>query len=625
MKQHLALTIALCGALNSWPAPAAAAPLHAWTFEVDAAHEGHLHPTRGGLDARLQGRPEFVTDAHGEALLLDGLHDQLIVLDDWVDAPQRLPKRAVTASAWVMIHTPTRWGGIVGCLQDNGGFEKGWLLGYDNDSFYFGISSIGADDGDGKLTYLDGATKLEAGKWYHVAGVYDGETMRLYVDGELDAESDEQSGDILYPPHAPLTLGVYLDDNERYPLHGRLREVTIHDSPLSAVRVQAEFARQSQLTDLAAVEDTRLRMLVDPYLQFATPDSMTVMWETTRPCTSLVEYGLKTPLTKTAELAGAREVHEVHLAGLEPNTKYFYRVKSTDDLGQGLTSDVYSFQTAVNDATPFAFAVIADTQAQGPVVNAIAEQAWSTRPNFAIVAGDLVSTGSNKSHWTAHFFPNMHPLISRVPFYPVLGNHEGNAEWYYRYMSLPQPEYFYDFRYGNAHFFMIDSNKPLGSNSEQHAWLAERLAASEATWKIVVHHHPPYTSDENDYGNTWAGDSAYGDRNVRQLASIYERHGVDLVFNGHIHVYERTWPIRDGRVVQEGGVIYVTAGGGGGGLENFAPTKTWFSNTVRRSHHFCYLAVNGGRLEFKAFDLEGRLFDSMVLTKPEATTLSSGQ
>jgi predicted phosphodiesterase len=398
-------------------------------------------------------------------------------------------------------------------------------------------------------------------------------------------------------------------------MHGRLREIAVYDQALTDLEITKLFAKGSDLTVLPAVEDTRLWMLVQPYLQHVTRTGITVLWETSRPTSSLVRYGKQLPLTETITLDDPVNIHELRLCGLEPQTPYFYQVVSTDELGQELVSDVFTFQTAVEEGTPFSFTVLADTQASPEVVHALAEQCFAQRPNFTLIAGDLVSTGTSKTDWTSHFFPNMHPLIARAAFFPAPGNHDQDADWYYRYIAAPEPEYCYDFRYGNAHFFMIDTNRPVGPGNEQYAWLDERLAASEADWKFAAHHHPPYTSDENDYGDTWEGTSTQGDLNVRALAPLYEEHGVDIVFNGHIHVYERTWPIHADRVVEEGGVIYITTGGAGGGLENFAPSKAWFSNTVHRAHHYCYVAINGGALQFKAFDVEGRLFDSFSLKK----------
>ena len=132
----------------------------------------------------------------------------------------------------------------------------------------------------------------------------------------------------------------------------------------------------------------------------------------------------------------------------------------------------------------------------------------------------------------------------------------------------------------------------------------------------MSYHHPSYSSDEDDYGNLWKGKSTWGDMRIRPLTKLFDRYGVDLVWNGHIHSYERTWPIRDGRVVERDGTVYVVAGGGGGGLEQAGPIRPPFQNNVRRSHHFVFVAVNGRTLELKSFDLDGRLFDTTTIRKP---------
>ena len=68
------------------------------------------------------------------------------------------------------------------------------------------------------------------------------------------------------------------------------------------------------------------------------------------------------------------------------------------------------------------------------------------------------------------------------------------------------------------------------------AWLDEDLAASRAPWKIALIHRPALATGK--YGFIPADHSA--------LAPRFEEHGVDLVFQGHNHLYERTWPTRDG-------------------------------------------------------------------------------
>jgi hypothetical protein len=243
-----------------------------------------------------------------------------------------------------------------------------------------------------------------------------------------------------------------------------------------------------------------------------------------------------------------------------------------------------------------------------------------------VIPGDLVDDGPVKNQWVNEFFASMNPLFSRVCFYPVLGNHERDANHYYRYMDLPPPEYYYSFQYGNAMFFMLDSNKKVDPESEQYQWLEKQLqelekkeqaGESDIVWKFVSYHHPSYSSDEDDYGNLWKGKSTWGDMRIRPLTKLFDRYRMDVVWNGHIHSYERTWPIRDGVTTEENGTVYVVAGGGGGGLEQAGPIRPPFQNNVKRGHHFVFVAINGKTLELKSYDLEGRLFDTVVIKKSQ--------
>ncbi len=233
--------------------------------------------------------------------------------------------------------------------------------------------------------------------------------------------------------------------------------------------------------------------------------------------------------------------------------------------------------------------------------------------------GDVVDNGPDKKEWTDELFRPCATLFARVAVFPTIGNHEKNHAHYYRYFSMPEPKYYYQYRYGNADFFVIDSNKRLPAGSEQYRWLDEQLGKSAATWKFVYHHHPPYSSDADDYGETDLGSTkkpyTLGDVNVRQLVKLYEKHHVDMAFNGHIHAYERTWPLREGKVDRQRGVIYLTSGGGGGKLEGFAPTPTWFKAHTHSDYHYCYVTIHGGRFNLKAYDHQGRLFDVLDLDK----------
>jgi predicted phosphodiesterase len=602
-------------------------PIGSWELSSAQVRDARLAPLLGA-PGRIDGDVAFIEDELGDGLYFNGSSTRVVLTDDLASGEQALPARHMTVSAWVSVNTPHPWGGVLGTLQDNGDAETGWLLGYDADGFTFALSTVGADDGDGKLTYLQGATPWVEGRYHHVAATYDGETMRLYVDGELDATSREQSGDILYPPAAPVVIGGYLDRNESFFHHGRIRSVRLYDQAASAEWIAGAFGHAQELgrAEPWIWVDPEHRWIVEPYLQWATKDGMTIRWETSRPASTVVRYGEAVGwegegedrvghLPQVAQADGMSKLHELRLDGLREDQAHYYRVETTDSLGRTLTSPILSFQTAPDTDTPFAFAVISDTQGNPEVNGKIARLAWDQRPSFVLHPGDLVSTGSDKNHWVHEFFESMRPLFERVAFFPVLGNHEQDAKYYYDYVSLPDPEHYYTFSYGNAQFFLIDSNREVGPGSEQHAWLEQQLAASNAEWKIVCYHHPAYTSDENDYGDTWSGPSTRGDVRSRTLVPLFDRYGVDIVWNGHIHSYERTWPLHDGKAVEDGGTIYMVTGGGGGSLETPGPIRPWFQNNVKRGHHYCFVAVNGRTLEMRAFTDEGLLFDTLVIEK----------
>lgn len=364
--------------------------------------------------------------------------------------------------------------------------------------------------------------------------------------------------------------------------------------------------------------------LVKPYLQFSTKTGIRILWETKTPSTSMVQYGKAVAesnaplLNETVTLKGKRVMHEIELKGLEEETNYFWKVLSNSGKEQ-IESEVFTFKTAVKDSTAFMFALTGDAQRNKKTPwawDSIATAVWKERPNFVLNAGDLVDWGHNKREWVHEFLAPGHDLMSRVPMYTVLGNHEGDADYYYQYMANPAPEYYYTFRYGNAQFFMVDSNRDLSEGSDQYNWLEQELARSDATWKIAVHHHPPYSSESDDHGNTFRGEiSRMGHEKVRDLPKLYDRYHVDFSLFGHTHVYERTWPLRDNRINQRNGTIYINSGGAGGGLETLAPTRNWFTLEVQEGHHYCTFAIYDKTLLFKAIDHQGRTFDAFQLNK----------
>ncbi len=592
-------------------------PIAHWVFDAEGVTGNKVADRVGKLTGTLLGAPQLVTTSPTARLELANPVDGVMLQERVTPTAAFLPKDALSAVAWVRIDQPTEWGGIIGCFQDNKPAGYGFVLGYNKTTFQFGLASQGASSGNGKITYLIGQAKYEPGKWYHVAGVYDGKQMRLYVNGQLDGTNNEQSGPVLYAKAAPFVIGRYRDENEDFPLQGAIKEVMLCSHAIEPELIAAHFEADKPLAQVPSTIQPGPKFVVEPYLQYATRTTMTVMWETETPCTAVVEYGLKYPPDQSVKVEKADVMGEVQLSNLEPGTKYIYRVVCTDADGNKLEGKPLTFMTAVDTTDAYSFTVIGDTQ-RNPVVTArVAKLMWERRPNFVIHCGDVVDDGTAKWQWTGDLFKPCSELFGRVPVYPCIGNHEKNNPQYYKYFSLPKPEYYYSFKYGNAEFFVLDTNtrRDLTEKGEQYQWLDKALAASEAKWKFCYHHHPPYSSDDDDFGNSWKGPTKSGDLRVRTLVKLYEKYKVDMVFNGHIHVYERTWPIRDGKVDEKNGVIYVTSGGGGATLENFAPTPAFFKQEGRVDYHFCYITIHQGTFNFKAFDQEGRLFDQFALKK----------
>jgi len=292
-----------------------------------------------------------------------------------------------------------------------------------------------------------------------------------------------------------------------------------------------------------------------PYLQSVTTDSVIIVWETEQPGQGKVIYG-ETPddgEEATDPAVGTR--HAVTLTGLASYTRYHYRVAGG---GEGAT-----FRTAAGpDRTRFAFAVLGDTRTGHQFHRAVVEGIIARSPDFVLHTGDLVDRGTVKAEWET-FFEIERELMARAPLFPALGNHEQAdiAEHYFDYFHLPGNERWYAFDYGHARFvcLQVDGIAEFRPGSEQHAWLERALAANPRPWVFVYFHVPPYSSVQDDLED-----------DVRQaLTPLFEHHhpsrgaipmaryGVDVVFNGHKHSYERN---------EVNGVTYVVTAGGGAPL-----------------------------------------------------------
>ncbi|KAK9802602.1 hypothetical protein WJX73_000292 [Symbiochloris irregularis] len=298
-------------------------------------------------------------------------------------------------------------------------------------------------------------------------------------------------------------------------------------------------------------------------------------------------------------------IHHTILTDLEPDTVYYYRV---GDPKFGL-SQVYSFRTAPTPGTgyPLRIGVVADV---GQTINSsqtISHLAGND-PNYVILVGDLTyaddstpngtathsngtkatyppsPNGSFQPRWDA-WYRMMQPLLSRALFIPNNGNHElepqGNASYYaglhpteefpsgsqfqsyihrqltpYNQSNSPSPLY-YSINLGPTHQIHLSNYVNFLEGSAQYEWLVEDLASFDRAatpWLIVTWHAPWYSSYTTHYKETEC---------MRQAMEplLYEA-GADIIFNGHLHTYERTNPVYN-YTVDECGIVNVVIGDGG--------------------------------------------------------------
>ncbi len=378
-----------------------------------------------------------------------------------------------------------------------------------------------------------------------------------------------------------------------------------------------------------------LSLIKGPYLQWPTQESITIVWETSHEASSEVLFwrteqvhcGLNgRPRTieasgQSVQQAGPACIHAITLTGLDPSTTYHYRVKSADAAGNVTTSDEYPLKTAVLPDEPFSFAVTSETGGYGDdaINRRLFPQIARHRPDFLLVVGDAVAKGSLYEEWGRWFFDPGRPLLAHTPFYLCLGNHEEKSPWFYRFVAYPEPKNYYAFDYGNARFVAIDSTAGLiykdrrpvavageagfGPGSAQYAFVESALQTASVTWKFVFFHYPPYVSSD------------YQVEEMRVLCPLFERYGVDVVFNSHAILYERSHPIRAGRLDLRAGVRYIVAGGAGSKPEWFHPKRAWHTAQSLAVPHFVQASIAGPTLELRAIDDEGRLFDTLTLSK----------
>ena len=333
-----------------------------------------------------------------------------------------------------------------------------------------------------------------------------------------------------------------------------------------------------------------------PYVQFATPTSIVVVWRTVGPVQPVVRFGktvAKLDQTSTennivtrvalttnkVELAKLDEAnpellrlprlhsaavglyqYEVRLTGLTPDTRYYYGVFDSERrLTEADASYYFSTHPVVGQERPARIWVVGDSgtgregqyNVHSSMTNYVAQD---QRPlDLYLHLGDMAYNRGRDVEFQSRFFEAYEPTLRNTVCWPTMGNHEGATSKgtngvgpYYDAYVVPTrgeagglasgSEAYYSFDYGRIHFICLDSHdldrKPTSLMAR---WLTMDMERTKADWIIGFWHHPPYTKGSHD-----------SDREKqlvemrRHIMPIMESGGVDVVLTGHSHIYERS-------------------------------------------------------------------------------------
>jgi len=220
--------------------------------------------------------------------------------------------------------------------------------------------------------------------------------------------------------------------------------------------------------------------------------------------------------------------------------------------------------------------------------------------DFAVAAGDNIYPNGSGRYFAKHFEQPFAGLLKeRVRFHAVLGNHdvrEGRQDQcQYPLFNMGGRNY-YTLKQGDGllDLFMLDSTD---CDAAQIGWVEQQLKDSAARWKLVVLHHPLYSSGKKHGSDLFLRE---------KLQPLFVRYGVNAVFSGHDHIYERTIP--------QQGILYFVTGAGGetrrGGVNLKSPFR---AASYDEDNHFMLIEAEHERISFQAISETGRIIDRGVI------------
>lgn len=292
-----------------------------------------------------------------------------------------------------------------------------------------------------------------------------------------------------------------------------------------------------------------------PFLQIPTPTSIVVCWQTDRGIEGEVHYGTSvSSLTENVIESEYEEVyHEVEITGLNPGTKYYYSVE-----GESKGNEEQYFITAplTGSITPVRIWVIADfgqtnSHQNEQRLETVAQ--WKSFNNDSYHADLVLSLGDQSEDDSRYqiqhnYFSPLENVFKNTALYTLIGNHDNhdNSLNYLETFVLPTKaeaggiasgtEKYYSFDYANIHVVVMCTEIDGKDMKKQIKWLQKDLDNNKQDWLIAIMHRPFHSGGHH---RTDEGQSSQDRRNT--CLPILEDHGVDLILQGHNHIYERSY------------------------------------------------------------------------------------
>ena len=349
---------------------------------------------------------------------------------------------------------------------------------------------------------------------------------------------------------------------------------------------------------------------IKPFLQNPGKTNMTIRWVAGRPASFAVRWWPspgESPLSPASPAGerrrsgeeemgmiatGADTACSATITGLKPGTTYGYEVHSEGAAASG------TFRTVPDGPAAFTFIAYGDSRSKPDLHRKVVAAFAPFNPAFILHTGDLVTSGAY-SEWKREFFEPLDGVIGNVPVWPAWGNHDENFS---NYFDRPVSQMWYSFDYGTAHVTCLMSGT---KDSRMLEWCQRDLAASKAEWKFVFYHFPSY--DLGSHHSSWGRED---------YLPVFRATGVDLVFTGHSHSYQRFRPVFVPGENERRPITHIVAAGGGAPIHRFPEGDPRLAAGAAE-YNFVVVTVEGNRISVRALTPDGRELDFFAYRKTD--------